>query len=136
MAKVGRPLKQEEITFEELATLMISHATKGGFIATLPAYVYEKTGICMSMSYIEKIKDEEFLRAKSVAKAVCADYWTKRVEMYGLSPSVWVFVMKNVANWRDMKDVKIESNNTNTEVSADDARKELDKLKAEIAEKV
>lgn len=137
MAKMGRPAKIEELSLEELKTLMLHHATKGGFICNLPAEVYLKTGIVMSRSYIYKIKDEDFIHTMDVARSLCSSFWTDEMHKASAPWGAWKYIQANIAGWREHKEVKIEaSQNIVTTNTEDEARKELERIKAEVAEQV
>lgn len=140
MSKMGRPtiMESTELTIEQVKLIMLDHAVSGGFLATLPAQIWKKTNVMVSLSYIEKIKEDDFLRAKAVAKALCGEYWNSMMLQAAIPSAVWIFIAKNVMEWRDYKDVKIESNQsiTTQDISVEEAKKELERLKLEIAENV
>lgn len=127
-----------DLTIDQIKTIMLDHAAKGGFLATLPAQIWRITGVMVSCSYLDKIRDDDFLRTKSVAKGLCGEYWNAMMLQAAIPAAVWKFIATNVMDWREHKDVKIDSINTNVnvETSPEESRKELEKLKAEIAERV
>lgn len=137
MSKMGRPLKEIEISLEEIIILMVAHAKGGGFLCNLPAYIHKNTSKVVSNSYLDHIQDEHFLQTKSLAKAYCSEYWTEQAHLHGIPSAMWIFIQKNVAGWRDMKDVKIDAvQSVMTTDSAEELRKENERLRAEIAEQV
>lgn len=135
MSKMGRPKIEEELSTKEIIEIMLEHATKGGFLFQLPMRIYVKTDVMVSLSYLDKIKDPDFLRAKTISRGFCASYWVDELQKASISPSFVIMVMKNVGDWRDHREVKLESSSTVT-MDADGARKELQRLKDEIAESV
>lgn len=109
-SKFGRPKKSEEISLDTIIEIMLESATRGSFFCNLPAEIYLETKVMVSLSYLEKLKDEEFLRARSVASGVCFKYWTEVASQAAIPCNMWVFIAKNVAKWSDNKNVTIDGN--------------------------
>lgn len=107
--KIGRPRKEEDISLETITELMLKFSKKGGFFTSLPAFIHSETGEFVSLSYLDKIKDPEFLRSKSIAFGYCADYWTEQMHQAAIPSAVWIFIKKNVSGWRDNKNVTIDA---------------------------
>lgn len=105
--KLGRPRKSEEISLDTISEIMLEAASRGSFFQQLPYEIYKEKKIKVSISYLEKIKDEEFMRTKSVAFAMCSKYWTEMMAQAAIPSAVWIFIQKNVAGWRDQKEIAV-----------------------------
>lgn len=138
--QMARPtiLQSTDLTLEKISEIMLEYSAQGRFFQQLPAFIYQETKVKVSMRWLENIQDEEFVRTKSIAFAQCSAYWTEMMLQSAIPAAVWIFIQKNVVGWRDMKDVRMDAvqSITTQDISVEDARKELDRLKNEIAEKV
>jgi hypothetical protein len=130
----GRPRKEEEISIEEICEIMLKYGKIGGFYTSLPAFIHKETDILLSRSYLDKLKDPDYLRTKSVAMAYCSDYWTEQAHLQGIPSAMWKFIMQNVSDWRDNKtvilDAKVES------IAQEPEQDRLDRVKTMISEVV
>lgn len=129
--KGGRPKKDEEISTDEIIEIMIEAAMRGGFFQQIPYEIYREKKIMVSLSYLEKIKDDTFLRAKSVAFAMCTKYWTELMCQAAIPAAVFIFIMKNVGKWTDNREIKIDAAVETSDKTSDAERKaRIEKIKA------
>lgn len=118
MSKMGRPPKTSEISLEKIIEIMMEAAEQGWFFQQLPAEIYEKTGVKVSMSHLEGIRDEEFLRSKDIAFSKCTKFWTAQMMIATVHQSVWFKVMHHVGKWQDTKHVVLDATVEKTENEA------------------
>lgn len=134
----GQPPKLERIedlTMEMICDIMVRSARKGSFFCNLPAKIHEETDCVVSMSWLEKQQDEEFLRSKSLAFAYCSQYWDEQMHLSGVPSAAWIFIKKNVSGWVDRKEVTAQVNQTITDNSEDKAKAKLDEIKKMVGDR-
>lgn len=105
--KGGRPKKDEEISIDEIIDIMIDSSKSGRFFCNLPGQIYMEKNIMVSLSYLEKIKDERFLRARSVSAAICSQYWTEMAAQAAVQTGMWKYIMSNVVKWSENNTVQV-----------------------------
>lgn len=105
----GQPPKLEQISIDKICEIMLTASKRGSFFQQLPAEIWLQTGVKVSMSWLEKIQDDEFLRTKSVAMAICSKYWGEMMAQAAIPSACWIFIAKNVMKWTDNKEIKIEA---------------------------
>lgn len=120
--KGGRPKKDEEISIDEIISIMLESSKSGRFFCNLPGQIYIEKDVMLSLSYLEKIKDDRFLRARSVSAAICSQYWTEMCAQAAIQTSMWKFVMANVVKWSDNTNVVVEAQVETTDKQSNEER--------------
>lgn len=130
-ARPGQPSKLEEISIDKICEIMIQAAMRGSFFQQLPAEIWMETKVKVSMSWLEKLKDDEFLRTKSVAMAICSKFWTEMMSQAAIPAACWVFIAKNVMKWTDNREVKLEASIESTidKVSFEERKARIERIK-------
>jgi len=132
--RMGRPPKTDEISLEKIQEIALDYSKMGKFWFELPAAIHAETGVKCSHSWLDSIKDEDFLGTKSLCFAYCVSYWSKQIQLGGVPSAVFIFVMKNVAKWNDNKSITLDAN-VETKDNPDKARQNIEAIKAMLAEK-
>lgn len=132
----GRPKKTEEISIDKICEIMLEAASRGSFFQQLPYEIYKETKVKLSHSWLDKQKDEEFLRTKSIAMAMCTKYWTEMISQAAIPAAMWVFIMKNVGNWRDQKEIAVSDADLDkkTELDSGERKARIELIKKMAAE--
>lgn len=129
----GQPKKAEDLPLDQIISIMLRHSVKGGFLCTLPTAIYNETEIVVSNSYINKIKDSEFLQTKELAKSNCFEYWTAYTAVGSVPPMMWKHISKNVMDWVDNKTITIDAKIETTE-NPEDKQRHIDEMKMMVRE--
>lgn len=137
-SKIGRPPRDRDEIIAMVTPIALDHAKRGGFWGTLPAAVHKKTGKNLSEWFLNSVTKEhiEFSQTKKLCFSYCERFWDDMVSMGATHPSVWIFIKKNIAGWRDKQpdEVDVVVNNYTTKSEEElDAR--LLELKAKAGEK-
>lgn len=110
-AKVGKPPHDRDEIIELVTPIAIEHAKKGGFWGTLPAVIHQKTGRNLSEWFLNAVTKEipEFSQTKKLCFAYCEQFWDLQVSIEAVHPSVWIFIKKNIAGWRDKQPDEVDT---------------------------
>jgi hypothetical protein len=100
MAKIGRPTVYDE----KYCDMLIEYMAKGRSYESFAGVV----GVSKQALYDWEKKHPEFLYAKRIGRAKCQatleDWGESLVKGHfgkGANTSAWIFMMKNMSNWRD-----------------------------------
>lgn len=107
---VGAPPHDREEIMALVTPIALEHAKNGGFWGTLPAAIHKKTGRNLCEWFLNKVTVEhpEFAQTKKICFAYCEQYWDDMVSVQSCHPSVWIFIKKNIAGWRDKQPGEVD----------------------------
>ena len=132
------PHKRDEI-IELVTPIALEHAKNGGFWGTLPAKIHEVTGRNLSEWFLNQVTKEHpvFSQTKKLCFSYCEQYWDSRVSSGDVNPSVWIFIKKNVAGWRDKQpdEVDVVVNNNAQSKSDEELDARIQELMSKQAKK-
>ena len=135
---VGRPLLDRDEIIAMVTPIALEHAKTGGFWGTMPAAVHKKTGRNLSEWFLNAVTKEhpEFSQTKKLCFSYCERYWDEQVAYQACHPSVWIFIKKNIAGWRDKQPDEVDVIVNNFQGKSDEEiEARLLELKAKAGEK-